>query len=248
MDSNILDPAFIEKLGEEINFLNQTSVESVTETITNGPKESSSDVHGKSLDVNISGSSSSSISTSGNFHKRNNLFIDVFFYLDKKLWAYVFITITDFPVPSIDGSSFAEPITPETPPAENVITSVESDKPEDQLEKVLGEKDVSDIEKNVPISSPKEAELPKSKGQLRLVPYESLLSPSFLHANPVDDDESPAIQSPISPSKTSNKPQPMVAIPEQNLEDLNILAHKSTANSVLVKALTEAGKFYSCRF
>ncbi len=117
------------------------------------------------------------------------------------------------------------------------------DKPEDQLDKVVDEKKVSDSEKNESISTSKEAELPKSKGRLRLVPYESLLSPSFLHANSEDDNESVTIQSPISPSKTSNKPQAMVAIPEQNLEDLNIPDHQSTANSVLEKTLTEAGKF-----
>lgn len=152
-----------------------------------------------------------------------------------------FYQLTEFPVPSLIDISFPEPITPETPPTENATTSVELNKPEDQLEKVVNEKEVSDNEKNESISTPKEAELPKSKGQLRLVPYESLLSPSFLRASSEDDDESVSIQSPISPSKTSNKPQAMVAIPEQNLEDLNITDHRSTANSVPVKALIEAG-------
>ena len=93
----------------------------------------------------------------------------------------------------------------------------------------------------------KEAELPKSKGQLRLVPYESLLSPSFLHAERVEEDASTANQSPISPSKTSNKPQAMVAIPERNLEDLNILARTLTADSAPTQPLTEAGNLNSSK-
>ncbi len=64
-DSNILDPAFIEKLGEEINFLNQTSVDSVPDTVASVPKEPLSEV--QLPDENISGSSSASISISGNF-------------------------------------------------------------------------------------------------------------------------------------------------------------------------------------
>lgn len=88
-DSNILDPAFIEKLGEEINFLNQTSVDSVPDTVASAPKEPLSEVH--LPDENTSGGSSASISISGNFRKRNFLFNYVLFYLDKYL--YVFLSI-----------------------------------------------------------------------------------------------------------------------------------------------------------
>ena len=73
IDSNILDPDFIEKLGEEISFLNQTVVDSVTDTIANAPKESLSEVQSCDVNVSSSGSSSSSISISGNFHQRNCL-------------------------------------------------------------------------------------------------------------------------------------------------------------------------------
>ena len=73
IDSNILDPDFIEKLGEEISFLIQTVVDSVTDTIANAPKESLSEVQSCDVNVSSSGSSSSSISISGNFHQRNCL-------------------------------------------------------------------------------------------------------------------------------------------------------------------------------
>lgn len=153
---------------------------------------------------------------------------------------------TDFPVSSLGDIQLAEQITSETPPAEKATTYEESDKPRNEAP-VINEKDMSDSE-NESIPPPKEEELPKSKGQLRLVPYESLLSPSFLHANQVEEDDSTALQSPISPSKTSNKPQAMVAIPERNLEDLNILARTLTADSAPIKPLTEAGKLNGIQF
>ena len=111
---------------------------------------------------------------------------------------------------------------------------------------MINEKDSAESG-NGSIPPQKEAELPKSKGQLRLVPYESLLSPSFLHAERVEEDASTANQSPISPSKTSNKPQAMVAIPERNLEDLNILARTLTAGSAPTQPLTEAGNLNSSK-
>jgi hypothetical protein len=155
-----------------------------------------------------------------------------------------FFSLADFPVPSLEDIPLAEQITPETPPAEKT-TSDELDKLEDQLP-MTNEKDITESG-NGSIPPQKEAELPKSKGQLRLVPYESLLSPSFLHAERVEEDASTANQSPISPSKTSNKPQAMVAIPERNLEDLNILARTLTADSAPTQPLTEAGNLNSSK-
>lgn len=53
VDPNVLDPAFIEKLGEEISFLNQSLVDSVTEA---AQKEPVLDIV-QPVDVNLSSSS-----------------------------------------------------------------------------------------------------------------------------------------------------------------------------------------------
>lgn len=109
-----------------------------------------------------------------------------------------------------------EPIIPETPTAEKNLTLSQPSE-----DKPVGT-NVNDTagSENESGSSLKETELPKSKGQLRLVPFESLLSPSRLPVDRTEEEE--ASQTPISPSKSQNKQHAMVVIPERNLTELNI--------------------------
>ncbi|KAI9553668.1 hypothetical protein GHT06_021595 [Daphnia sinensis] len=181
VDSNILDPVFIEKLGAEISFLNQSSADATTHV----------DVQKKSLpeivqpaNVNLPSSSKSPI---------------------------------DFPALSADTPP-VEPLILQTPTTEKNLALIQllKDKPEDKSVEV-----VENDSLNPGNESPKEIELPKSKGQLRLVPFESLLSPSRL---PVDraEEEAPITSFPVSPSKCHHKQNAMVVIPERNLTELNI--------------------------
>ena len=90
---------------------------------------------------------------------------------------------------------------------------------------------------SVSTPSPEKIELPKSKGQLRLVPFESLLSPSFKHRD-VEEEKEKELQ---TQTVSRNCQRAMVAIPEQNLAELNITAHQAVA-STSTCAETESGK------
>ncbi|XP_057377908.1 putative mediator of RNA polymerase II transcription subunit 26 isoform X2 [Daphnia carinata] len=181
VDSNILDPIFIEKLGEEISFLNQSSVDSITEVCVQ--KDSLPEVV-QSSDVNLPSSSKSPI---------------------------------DFQAISADTPAIEQTILQNLTTEKNLaLSQLLKDKPEDKSVEIKGNDAL-----NPGNESPKEIELPKSKGQLRLVPFESLLSPSRL---PVDctEKETTITSFPVSPSKSHNREHAMVVIPERNLTELNI--------------------------
>lgn len=74
--------------------------------------------------------------------------------------------------------------------------------------------------------------LPTSRGQLRLVPYASLMSPSFVP--PPDDDKDDPISSAQEPIRTSTINNatttmgPMVAIPKNALSEMELDSRSST--------------------
>lgn len=67
-----------------------------------------------------------------------------------------------------------------------------------------------------------ETELPKSRGQLRLVPYRSLLSPSCALGDQMVEEQSSLSVPHVHSSNTTSMQQAMVAIPEENLTELNV--------------------------
>ncbi len=120
--------------------------------------------------------------------------------------------------------------------------------PETQIEKeVPTVDDPTVVEGTANVScqseSPEKIELPKSKGQLRLVPFESLLSPSFQHVDDEEKEEAKSLQ-PSVISHSISKTHAMVAIPEQNLVELNIPTTHSTVAITHAhhQTITEAGK------
>lgn len=129
------------------------------------------------------------------------------------------------------------PVTPESSPAESPppppldaavsLLSTLSDPGDKQgasSDTVTGGKDSEEEE---------DVSLPKSTGQLRLVPFASLMSPSFVR--PPDDDEetdSPSVSrtsTPI-PAPAVSAMGPMVAIPRQTLAELEVNRSSSPAS------------------
>lgn len=98
------------------------------------------------------------------------------------------------------------------------------------------------------LTNEQETELPKSKGKLRLVPFESLLSPSCMHIVQEEGEDSLSLNR-SSPRTTNEntRQQIMVAIPEGNLAELNILAPSVISKSaVSVGPSSESGRFNHC--
>ena len=109
---------------------------------------------------------------------------------------------------------------------------------------------VSPVETNTEREEAKtaEAELPKSKGQLRLVPFESLLSPSFVHVDAEEEVNQPDKVASSSLVDNQNPRQAMVAIPEKNLEDLHLLNRPTISKpTILSGELNKQGSFFYSR-
>ena len=101
---------------------------------------------------------------------------------------------------------------------------------DDSIEEAVGKEKESNASSSESTLSPEKVELPKSKGQLRLVPFESLLSPSYVHVDAEEEKEKAKFPQtrPISQPKPNQRV--MVAIPEQNLAELNITAPQPVAS------------------
>lgn len=136
-----------------------------------------------------------------------------------------------------------------TTPVKSSVKSTESNRTIENTPAALSLAD-SSVHLNSPVSEPaggsgssssteevnEEPVLPMNRGQLRLVPFESLMSPSF---NPPTDDDDPSPRP--TPEKTSSVknvetlPGPMVVIPGQNLETMLIQQQTTTSTIVTVQ-------------
>jgi len=130
-----------------------------------------------------------------------------------------------------------------TTPVKSSVKSTESNRTIEDTTPAAPSLANSSVQLNSPLSEPainsgssssteelnEEPALPMNRGQLRLVPYESLMSPSFIQP-PDDDDPSPR----PTPEKNVQS-GPMVAIPGQNLETMLIQQQTTTSTIVTVQ-------------
>ena len=133
-----------------------------------------------------------------------------------------------------------------TTPVKSSVKSTESNRTIEDTTPAAPSLADSSVQLNSPLSEPainsgssssteelnEEPALPMNRGQLRLVPYKSLMSPSFIQP-PDDDDPSPR----PTPEKNVQTavPGPMVAIPGQNLETMLIQQQTTTSTIVTVQ-------------